>query len=90
MCPISSYGNRAVGVFTMATKLFGYALVIHEATGVTDPNDLADIEDSMRHDIFHSTLDWQTRPQLKRGAREAWELVQIMRDPAALKAALAA
>ena len=58
----------------------GYAQTIHEATGVTNENDLADIEDSMRHDIFHSTLDWQTKAQLKQGAREAWALVQFMRS----------
>ena len=71
------------------TELRGYARTISEATGVTDPEDLADIEDSMRNDIFHSTLDWQTKSQLMRGAREAWEIVQIMRDPVALAAALA-
>lgn len=68
--------------------LKGYDATISEATGVTDPEDLADIEDSMRHDIFHSTLDWQTKAQLMRGAREAWELVQLMRDPVALAAIL--
>jgi hypothetical protein len=67
-------------------ELRGYAKTISEATGVTDAEDLADIEDSMRNDIFHSTLDWQTREQLNRGAREAWDLVQLMRDPAALEA----
>lgn len=66
-----------------------YAQTITEATGVTDPADVAEIEDSMRNDIFHSTLDWQTKAQLKRGAREAWEIVQIMRDPVRLAAALA-
>ena len=70
--------------------LKGYHQVINEATGVTDHNDLEAIEDSMRHDIFHSTLDWQTRAVLKRGAREAWEIVQIMRDPELLEKALAA
>lgn len=64
------------------TGLYGYAKSISEATGVTDLRDLTDIEDAMRHDIFHSTLDWQTKAQFNRGAREAWELVQIMRDPA--------
>lgn len=67
-----------------------YHAVITEGTGVTDVEDLRDIEDCMRHDIFHSTLDWQTRAQLRKGAREAWEVVQIMRDPVALAAALAA
>jgi hypothetical protein len=66
----------------------GYHLIIHEATGVTDVADLDEIEDTMRHAVFHSTLDWQTREQLHQGAREAWEVVQIMRDPAAMAAAL--
>jgi hypothetical protein len=68
------------------TELRGYAKTISEATGVTDAEDLADIEDCMRHDIFHSTLDWQTRAQLARGAREAWEVVQLLRDPKAVEA----
>jgi hypothetical protein len=63
-----------------------YQKLISEATGVTDPEDLAEIEDCMRNDIFHSTLDWQTRAQLMKGAREAWQVVQLMRDPAAMKA----
>lgn len=67
-----------------------YATIITEGTGVTDAEDLAEIEDTMRHVIFHSTLDWQTREQLQIAAREAWEVVQIMRDPVALAAALAA
>ena len=73
----------------MQTELRGYEKTISEATGVTDRTDLAEIEDTMRHTIFHSTLDWQTKAQLMRGAREAWEVVQIMRDPVALAAALA-
>ena len=72
------------------SELRGYAKTISEATGVTDAEDLADIEDVMRHDIFHSTLDWQTKQQLMDAAREAWEIVQIMRDPIALAAAMAA
>ena len=64
--------------------LRGYEKMINEATGVTSPEDLAEIEDTMRHVIFHSTLDWQTRAQLHKGAREAWQVVQIMRDPAAM------
>lgn len=53
------------------THLTGYALTIHEATGRTEPRDLAIIEDCMRQDIFHSTLDWQTRAQLHDAAKEA-------------------
>lgn len=64
--------------------LNGYEKIISEATGVTNPADLAEIEDTMRHVIFHSTLDWQTRAQLQRAAREAWEIVQLLRDPAAM------
>ena len=34
--------------------------------------DLAQIENIMRDDIFHSTLDWQTRDQLSAAARQAF------------------
>lgn len=74
----------------MFTPLKGYAAIIHAATGVSDAADLADIEDSMRHDIFHSTLDWQSRDQLIAGAREAWTLVRQLRDPSTLAAATSA
>jgi hypothetical protein len=67
-----------------------YHHTISEATGVTNVQDLEDIEDSMRHDIFHSTLDWQTKAQLTKAAREGWEIVQIMRDPELLAQAMAA
>jgi len=52
-------------------KLTGYAKIISEATCVTDKKKLAEIEDCMRHSIFHSTLDWQTVAQLKSAARLA-------------------
>ncbi len=55
--------------------LSGYSLIIHEATGRTDPAHLAEIEECMRHDIFHSTLDWQTRDQLHAAAREADQIM---------------
>lgn len=60
-----------------APKLAGYAACISEATGVTDPHVLDQIEDTMRHTIFHSTLDWQTEEQFERGAREAYGIVRI-------------
>ena len=41
------------------------------ATGITDQVHLDLIEDVMRNDIFHSTLDWQTRKQLENAARQA-------------------
>jgi hypothetical protein len=36
---------------------------------------LEEIEDCMRHTIFHSTLDWQTREQFDQGARDAVEVL---------------
>ena len=58
----------------------GYHLVIHEATGRTDLNELSAIEDCMRHEIFHSTLDWQTRDVLIAGARLAEQVLIEMRE----------
>lgn len=55
----------------LQTKLRGYQQVIAEATGETDPKVLAEVEDILRNDVFHSTLDWQTREQLQQGARTA-------------------
>ena len=45
-------------------KRTGYQELIQEATGVTDLEHIERIEDTMRHVIFHSTLNWQTREQL--------------------------
>jgi len=56
---------------TPKTALRGYAWIISEATGIVDPEALAAIEDCMRHDIFHSTLDWQSRSLLRKAARIA-------------------
>lgn len=50
-----------------------YSDIIIKATGCM-PDEADAIEDSMRHTIFHSTLDWQTRSQLAAGAREANEI----------------
>jgi hypothetical protein len=55
----------------------GYAAMIAAAIGVTDPKTLADVEDTMRHCIFNSTLDWQTKEQFDNGAREAYGIVRI-------------
>jgi len=56
---------------TPETALRGYARIVSEATGIADPEALAAIEDCMRHDIFHSTLDRQSRPLLRKAARIA-------------------
>jgi hypothetical protein len=42
--------------------------------------DAAIIEDLMREHVFHSTLDWQSEAQLRRGAREAWAILEEDRD----------
>lgn len=34
------------------------------------------VEDIMRNEVFHSTLDWQTEAEFRRGARQAWRLFQ--------------
>jgi len=53
---------------------------IIKATGC-EPEDAAEIENLMRDVIFHSTLDWQTKRQFNKGAREAMELLDYMRSP---------
>ena len=47
-----------------------YQSIIIKATGCTVA-EASGLEDIMRHDIFHSTLDWQTKEQLQEAAREA-------------------
>lgn len=63
---------------TPVKKLMGYQEIISTATGVTDVKRIEAIEDCMRHIIFHSTLDWQTREQLAQGARDAKEVLDLM------------
>lgn len=55
-----------------------YAPIISEATGVTDPAMLSRIEDYMRNVIFHSTLDWLSRAQLKRAAKTAQREIPML------------
>jgi len=58
-----------------------YQNIIIKATGVS-VRDAGYVEDIMREDIFHSTLDWQSRVQFVRGAREAAEMLKAYRvDP---------
>jgi hypothetical protein len=59
-------------------QLTGYQGLIQEATGVNDRKLIERIEDTMRHVIFHSTLDWQTREQLMQGAREALQIITLV------------
>jgi hypothetical protein len=44
--------------------------LIQSATGAAE-TDWALIENIMRDEIFHSTLDWQSEAQLKQAARQA-------------------
>lgn len=53
--------------------------LIQRSTGAAAA-DLALIENIMRDEIFHSTLDWQTREQLTDAARQAFALLQANRD----------
>ncbi len=54
-----------------------YAEIIYDATGVTNPDVLYELEEVMRYDIFHSTLDWQTRDQLMVAAVEAAKILDL-------------
>jgi hypothetical protein len=53
--------------------LSGYQASIHAATGA--PRHLLGIiENIMRQEVFHSTLDWQTQAQLNQGAKRAYAI----------------
>ena len=56
-----------------------YQQIIVEVTGA-GTKDAEYIEDIMRNDIFHSTLDWQTRAQLGRAAKKAVKLLKAYRE----------
>ena len=53
--------------------------LIQRATGAPGP-DVPRIENIMREEIFHSTLDWQTREQLVQAAREAQQRLNEDRE----------
>lgn len=56
-----------------------YKQMIIEDTGC-NAADAAMIEDVMRNEIFHSTLDWQTRAQFRQGARKAAKVLEENRE----------
>jgi hypothetical protein len=64
-----------IRILTGGTMNF-YEKIIVESTGATHDEAVA-IEDIMRNDIFHSTLDWQTKAQLKKAAKEAQEIYKL-------------
>ena len=51
-----------------------YEQIIVEDTDCP-PGEAFKVEAVMRQDVFHSTLDWQTRGEFRRGARKAWRLL---------------
>lgn len=52
-----------------------YQNLVNETLGETVPEkDANEILDIVRQDIFHSTLDWQTKAMLQRGIRQAYEI----------------
>jgi len=60
-------------------KMSFYQQLISEATGVTDINEINEIEDYMRDIYFHSTLSWQEREVLEKAAVEsAQELKMVL------------
>lgn len=59
-------------------KLNSYQQSIVDDTGC-EPDDAPEIEDIMREDILHSTLDWLDARQFKKAAREAFLLFQATR-----------
>lgn len=48
-----------------------YQKLISKITGRSDSMELSKIEDVMRNDIFHSTLDWQSDEEFERGTKLA-------------------
>lgn len=55
-----------------------YQEIIMGAVPGCTPERAVAIEEVMRQDIFHSTLDWQTREQLEEAAREAEVILQSL------------
>ena len=54
-----------------------YQQMISETVKCT-PEVAVELVEIMRQDISHSTLDWQSRKQFNKGAREALELYEYM------------
>jgi len=56
-----------------------YQRDIMDQLGCSDA-DAAMVENIMRNEVFHSTLDWQSAEQLQRGACEAWAILEANRE----------
>ena len=59
----------------VASCLTYYQLEISRITKCTDIGEIEKIEETMRNDIFHSTLDWQSAEEFENGARDAVEVL---------------
>lgn len=59
------------------TKLSYYAKLIIESTGCKE-SEVAEVEDIMRNDVVHSTLDWLTKAQFKKYAKQAYEVYVLI------------
>lgn len=57
-----------------------YQSTIIKVTGCK-PEDASEIEDYMRDIIFQSTLDWQSKEQFDKAAREAYADILYIRTP---------
>lgn len=64
-------------------KLTCYQEIIAQSTGLKDREKIDQVEQYMRHVYFHSTLSWQTRPQLARAARESAEELGLIGEAVA-------
>lgn len=56
-----------------------YTTAIAEATGAPS-SALGMIEEIMRSEVFHSTLDWQSAEEFQKGARRAYQLYLADRE----------
>ena len=54
-----------------------YQNLIIESTGCTQ-EEVNKVEDHMRNDILHSTLDWLSKSQFKKAAKEAYEMYKYI------------
>lgn len=61
-------------------ELLGYQKSIAEATGCTSEQ-VSEVEDIMRNDIVHSTLDWLSPKQFNKAAKEAYDLYIYLHSP---------
>ena len=60
---------------TNTTTMNHYQEIIKQATKCPD-TDLPALENIMRDEIFHSTLDWQTKAQLVKAAKQAVKILE--------------